>query len=87
MLPRQNGFEQGQFFRIHTCVTAVSLSGKREAVVVPEDALLQLVRHPSSEHERMAHMTWNGQAVLIFESDLVERATPVQVPHRRAAKV
>jgi hypothetical protein len=74
----QSSFRQGQFFRVQTDITAVPISvGRRDAVSIHADSLLQLVAHPSAEHQRFAHVIWEGQAVLIFESDLIERATLV----------
>jgi hypothetical protein len=77
-----------QFLKVHTDITGVWFAlDRREVISIPADSLLQLVTHPSAEDKRMAHVTWDGRAVLIFENDLVERTTAVRPPGRtRAAR-
>jgi hypothetical protein len=80
-MSRPDNVQTGHWFRVNSRITALSFSsGKRDAVLITENALLQLIAHACPDHEGMAHLTWESRSVLVFETDLIERTKPVHRP-------
>jgi len=50
--------------------------GKRAAVTIPAEALIEVMSGPRSE-DSMIDVLWKGRAVLVFAIDLKERGTEI----------
>ena len=64
----------GQLFRLTTEIMAIRPIGNRMgAVTVPSGSSIRVVKFPHENDDRMADATWDGQPVVVFGRDLVER--------------
>ena len=51
--------------------------GKRVAIIIPENALLLVLRGPNSADPSMVHVEWDGRRLELFAQDLQARGQAV----------
>jgi hypothetical protein len=63
----------GKRFRLKTAVLALETSdGKRIAITVPPEAIIEVMRGPLLENMWMVDVRWNGRALVMFADDVQE---------------
>jgi hypothetical protein len=68
----------GKRFRLESPTLSIEgVNGKREALYVPEGAVIKVVSGPTSEGDRMVDMLWDGKIVTMFAIDVNVRGTEI----------
>jgi hypothetical protein len=68
----------GRRFRLnHETIAISGANGKREAIMIPESAIVKVISGPTSERDRMVDVLWDGQVVVMFAVDLIARGEEI----------
>jgi hypothetical protein len=68
----------GRSFRLtHETIAISEAKGKREAITIPEKAIVKVISGPTSERDRMVDVLWDGQVVVMFAVDLIARGEEI----------
>jgi len=64
----------GKKFRVITALLGVDSTGKHGvSVIIPGDALIQVVSGPCGDNIRMVEVLWEGRPVKMFARDIQDR--------------
>ena len=68
----------GKHFRLKTDTLAIDSNGeKRLAVTVPAQEIIEVIRGPRPDDQRMIDIRWNGRVLVMFAEDVQGRGQEI----------
>jgi hypothetical protein len=68
----------GERFHVVTALIGVDYTGEHEVtVIIPADAIIQVVSGPRLDHTRMVDVLWEGRSLTMFVQDILGRCQRV----------